>query len=204
MRLSLSAPLAALGLASGLVSGAGAATVYDESVSGDLSNAGASPTFISTAAGSNQIFGTTGKTGGVIDLDYFTVALQAGQTLTAITLLPGSNVNGSLSFIGVQAGSKVTVSPTGGSATGLLGWTHYSTSEIGTDILPAIGAGAGATGFTPPLGTGTYSFWVQDTSPGAAHYGFDFTVTSVPEPTGMALMLAGLAGLGVALRRRAR
>jgi hypothetical protein len=204
MRLSSKLPLvAALVAMSGFAASAGAVTVYDESVSGDLSNSGLSATAIATALGSNEILGTTGKSAGVIDRDYFTITLLPGTVLSGITLLPGSAVSGTFSFIGVQAGTQVTVPSSPSSAAGLLGWTHYSEDEIGTDILPTMGVPAnGSTGFTPPLTAGSYAFWVQDTGNGPVHYGFDFAVTAVPEPGMAGLMLAGLAAVGVAVGRR--
>ena len=188
-------------LALSMSAAAGAATVYDESLDGDLADTGTPlPTVISVGAGSNQIFGTTGKTLGVIDRDYFTITIAPGSQLSSITLLPGTGVIGSLSFLGMQAGTQVTVDPTSGSAAGLLGWVHYSTADVNTDILPAIGTGPGASGFTPPLPAGSYAFWVQDTGTGNVDYGFDLGITAVPEPASAATLLAGLALL--ALRRR--
>lgn len=40
----------------------------------------------------------------------------------------------------------------------------------------------GATGFTPPLPSGTYSFWVQEASAGTVNYGFNFVIIPAPEP----------------------
>lgn len=172
-----------------------ASVVYSESVSGDLSGSGLSPTPITVALGSNQVFGTTGRTAGVIDLDYFTFTVPVGQVLTGITILPGTAGLGAEgdSFIGMQAGSQLTVSPTATSATGLLGWFHYDSSDVGTNILPLMGtSGLGSTGFIPPLPAGSYSFWVQELSTGTAPYGFDFSIAT-PEPAPWAMLLAGLA-----------
>ncbi len=48
-------------------------TVYNESISGDLSNSGLAPTLLAFRLGNNDVFGTTGKcAAGVIDRDYFT------------------------------------------------------------------------------------------------------------------------------------
>jgi hypothetical protein len=191
-------------LVSAFASPAGAATLYTEAVQGDFSNAGATPTSLSFEPGTNQIFGTTGRsllTG--VDRDYFTFVVPIGYQWSAIQLLPGTVSGGSLSFIGVQEGPQVTVPWNAADATGLLGWTHYSPAEIGTDLLPVMGTmGFGSTGFTPPLPAGTYSIWVQDNGMGTFAWGFDVQITpaSVPEPGTGALVLAALAA-GVASRR---
>ena len=174
-----------------------ASVIYDESVSGDLSNDGLTPTLLTVSLGSNQVFGTTGKS-TEIDRDYFTFTVPAGLVLSAITLLPGTQTLGTLgdSFIGVEAGSQVTLGTSPTDATGLLGWFHYDLGDIGTDILPSMGSsGFGSTGFTPPLPSGTYSFWVQEASAGSVQYGLDFTVAT-PEPGSWTMLLAGLALLG--------
>jgi hypothetical protein len=184
---------------------AAAAVAYDEGVSGDLSNNGLAPTLISLGVGSNTISGTSGRDqAGVIDRDYFTFTLGANEALTAINVLQGTVPIG-LSFIGVQTGNQVTVSPTTTTAAGLLGWTHYDASDVGTNILDDMGIAAnGSTGFTGPLGPGTYAFWVQEASPGTATYAFDFVVAQAPEPSTWLMMLAGFGLAGVALRRGRR
>lgn len=182
-----------------------AATAWDEALSGDLANQGATPTVLSLTAGSNLVLGTTGRTAGVVDRDYFSVTLPAGWQLDSLTVLPGSTFLGAsgATFLAVQAGPQVTVNPTGGSPAGLLGWWHYSENDVGTDILPLLGIGVGATGFSGPLPAGTYSFWVQDTGTGSAAYRFDLSVSAVPEPATVLMLLAGIAGIGAAARRRA-
>jgi PEP-CTERM motif len=181
-----------------------AGIVYNESVSGDLSGSGLSPTPITVALGSNQVFGTTGRVAGVVDLDYFRFTVPVGEVLTGITILPGTAGLGPLgdSFIGMQAGSQVTVLPSATDATGLLGWFHYDDSDVGTNILPLMAtSGFGSTGFTPPLPAGSYSFWVQELSSGTAPYGFDFTLAT-PEPASWAMLLAGLALIGARAGRK--
>jgi MYXO-CTERM domain-containing protein len=192
-------------LCAGTMSSALAATAWDESVSGDLANLGTSATAVSFGLGSNVMIGTTGRgTDGVVDRDYFTFTLPEGWQLDAVTMLPGTTFLGpsSLGFIGVQAGTQVTVNPTGGSAAGLLGWWHYNENDMGTDILPSIGAGPGATGFVGALPAGSYAFWIQETATGSAAYHFDFSVSQVPETATTLMWLAGLAGLGLLRRRR--
>jgi hypothetical protein len=185
---------------------AGAATVFDEATLGDFSTDGLNPTSLDFAPGSNEIFGTTGRPATIIDRDYVTFTVPVGYVWSAVIELPGTQSGGSLSFFGVEAGPQVTVDPNGFSAAGLLGWTHYSPADIGTDLLPAIGTGGlGATGFVPPLPAGVYSLWIQDFNAGTVSYGFDIQIT-VPEPASPALALAALViPLGIHnLRRRSR
>ena len=196
--------LVCVGVSAGVVTGAQAATAWDEAASGDLANLGTSPTLVSLGLGSNTLTGTTGRDGaGVVDRDYFTFTLADGWQLDSLMLLPGTTILGpsSLGFVAVQAGSQMTVDPTGGDPTNLLGWWHYSENDIDTDILPLIGLGGGAIGFAGPLPAGIYTFWVQETATGSAAYNFDFNVTAVPEPSIALMLMAGLAGLGF-LRKR--
>src|SRR4051794_22479212 len=60
-------------LVCGVFSGAHAAVVYNESVSGDLSNSGLTPTAVSVGLGSNAIMGSTGFVGDGVDRDYFSI-----------------------------------------------------------------------------------------------------------------------------------
>jgi hypothetical protein len=180
-------------------------TIYNESVSGDLSNSGLTPTLLTVSFGANDLFGTTGKTGTVVDRDYFTFTVPQGLELTAITVLPGTQTLGPLgdSFIGIESGPEVTVSTAATDATGLLGWFHYDTGDIGVNILPLMGtSGLGSTGFTAPLPAGTYSFWLQEGNVGTVPYGLEFTVTT-PEPATWTMLLTGLTALVGKTARRA-
>ncbi len=187
IRIKLCALTGALCLAS---APAGAGTAYDEAVSGDLANSGLAPTTITLAAGSNLVSGNTGNVGGV-DRDYLSFTVPAGMQWVGLTVLQGTTVLGTSSFIGVQSGAQVTA-PVGGPATDLLGWTLFAPADIGSDILARIGTGAGAIGFSAPLGAGSYAVWIQETAAGSSHYGFDFVLAAVPEPASYALLGAGL------------
>jgi hypothetical protein len=180
--------------------------IYNEAVSPDLSNSGLTPTVLGPLSfGSNEIFGTTGRQNGVVDRDYFTITVPPNSVLTALIVLPGTQSAGTLSrsFIGVEEGPQVTLPTNATSAADLLGWHHYSPADIDLDILPEMGIPAnGSTGFTPPLGPGTYSFWVQELSPGTFPYGFDLQLNPVvPEPSSMALLLVGIPAV-LFVRRR--
>jgi len=183
----------------------GAATVYDEAVNGDLSNNGPTPTSISILAGSNQIFGTTGRA-AAIDRDYFTVTIPTGFALTSMTLLPGST-SGGISFVGIEAGSVFNIPPTASDAVGLLGWWHYGPDDINANLLPLMAVPSqGSSGFGTSLGAGSYSFWVQDFNAGTFSYGFNLTVgtaaAAVPEPATSSMVIGGIGLFAAALRRR--
>jgi hypothetical protein len=187
------------------------AAVWEEPTGGDLfSNDGLSPTLISLDPGANTIRGTTGFDGTIVDRDYFHFTLSAGQQLDSIFLRPVTEVGSQVTFIGVQAGNQVTVNPTGGNPAGLLGYALYSLSQLDTNILDDIGnnmLNPGTTGFSGPLGPGTYAFWVQDTAFGTFNYNYEFNVSGAPIPTPLPgaylAMLSGLGVLGMARRRRA-
>lgn len=196
--------LAALAVAACLSPAAWAATVYDEGVSGDLSGNGLSPSFVAMAAGSNVVMGTTGRdAGGVVDRDYFSFTVPVGMQLTAITPMATTGVVGTAAFIALQSGAQVTA-PVGGPATVLLGWHHYVVADVGNNILPTMGAGAGAIGFTGPLGAGTYAVWIQETGAGTVPYVMDFTLSPVPEPGSTSMLLGGLFGLAAWRSRHGR
>lgn len=203
-RLAVSAAL--LALAAGAQAGSTPATGWDEAVNGDLTNNNLQPNVLNVNLGGFTIVrGTTGRAfaGGPIDLDYFTFTVPVGYELSAMMLLQGTVPLINSGFVGLMAGNSFTVPPTTQSAVGMLGISLYSENDIGTDLLPVMGIPSiGSSGFTPPLPAGAYSFWVQETGIGVASYGFGFAVTPVPEPATVLTMLAGLALLGAALKRR--
>jgi hypothetical protein len=150
---------------------------YKEGKSGDLSDDGLNPTTVKLKVGNNTIDGDFGVHGGVIDRDYFTIKIGTGQTLASIVVDPKTKIGNRLSFIGVETGKQVNTDPEGGDPSQLLGWDHFGKADFGKDILPRICTGAGAIGCTPPLGPGSYSFWVQETTSCNCHYRFIFNVT---------------------------
>jgi hypothetical protein len=178
---------------------------WDEGSEGDLSDTAGSPTSLVLELGANTLTATFGSR----DFDFLTITVATGFQLDSIFLDAYSGA--SESFVGVQTGSSWTTG-TGNNidpAT-LLGWTHYGAglsigegAGVGDDILDNIGLGdQGATGFIPPLPSGTYTFLLQDTG-GAVTSSFTLNVSAVPEPELSTLMLMGMAAvMGIARIRR--
>ena len=188
----------------GIAGASHAGTVWDEDNSGDLSNNGLSPTSVALTTGSNTILGSMGNS----DRDYFTFTVPAGTTLTSIKVLNNTFVSGGSSFMGLQAGPQVTV-PTSGLNYQqiLLGWTHYNSDSIDTDLLPTIMNSINPLGSS--LSSGAYSVWLNETG-GLATYGFELTVTptaavanvaDAPLPTWAYVLLAA-ALLGMTFNRK--
>lgn len=173
-----------------------AATAWNESISGDLSNDRLAPTVVSVGLGSNLVLGTTGNNGSGVDRDYFSFIVPDGSVLKAIQLLGNTSVSGGASFFALESGPQILTTPTGAGVENLLGFAHYTNDEIGSDILPLI-----EIGFSGALPSGQYSAWVQDTG-GPATYGFDFQIAAVPESPSVAMLLAGLGLLSFVSRRR--
>ena len=181
-----------------LVSSGGAAaqsTAWDESVSGDLSNSGLSPTALVVGVGTNRVAGTTGNSGQGVDRDYFTFTVPAGMALQTLKVLGGTSVSGGSSFIAIQAGAQVTVTTSGGGSENLLGFAHYGNDVIDTDILPQL-----VFNFAGSLPSGAYAVWVQETG-GPASYEFEFGLApavsaDIPTLPEWGLLLLGSVLLG--------
>jgi len=165
------------------------AATLNEAVNGDFSGNRAAPTPFNVAVGSNDLFATT--QGG--DLDIVTVNVPAGTVLNQLFLRSFTRAGfDGTAFVGLQSGSTFTVDPNIAGASSLLGWAHFSSGNVNTNILPTIAGGSGAIGFRPPLSTGPYTLFFQQLGTPVT-YQFDFVVAPVPEPATLALAAAGLA-----------
>ena len=197
-RLALA--IAALAVGSSVAHGI---VIYNESMSGDFSNTGTTPTVVTgLVSGENEVHGSTGNSGSGGDRDYFTFAVPVGLEWASLTALPGM-APGRIAFIALQAGSLVTLPANTLTAAGLLGWHHYNSDDVGNDLLPLMATPAnGSSGFSAPLGAGNYAIWIQDSSPGQTLYGLNFQLRHVPDSGPGLGVLATLLALAF-LRRRA-
>jgi hypothetical protein len=198
-----------------------AAATYDESVSGDLPNDPTSPTPFTLSLGTNSILGTVGSGAGTDNLDAIAITLPAGMELTGFA---NSVYFGSANqdFIGFQSGTSFVGSPL--LISNYVGLAHFGTSArnagvgsppgsptstVGVDLLPVMnteGLVVGASGFTSPLGPGTYTFVIGEESAEVdAFPTYQFDVTVVPEPGSLWLAAAGavlLSALAVVINRQ--
>jgi hypothetical protein len=181
--------------------------LWNESVSGDLSNTQASPNMFTLSSGVNTVIGSVG-TGDT--QDWLTLTVPAGFQLSSVVLASyqSTDVQG---FTGFSTGP--TFAGSVNSAGSYLGYSHFGTAAangslpvanlIGVDILPIMAnplAAPGSVGFTDPLHSGSYAFLIQQLG-ATTSYEFDYTVTPTPEPG--VLALTGLAGgMLLAYRRR--
>ena len=190
-----------------------ATVIYSESVSGDLSNNQAAPTALTLGLGTNSVIGNVN--GNVGDSqDWVALRVPAGLDLTGDVLAAYSSTDNQ-GFTGFQVGSSFVGNPL--TATPYAGYSHFGTavtntgqtpgvSLVGVNLIPLMalnGAGQvaqGSSGFTQPLGPGTYTFLIQQLG-ASTNYQFDFDTTAVPEPGSIGLIGVGVFGL---LRRRHR
>jgi hypothetical protein len=172
--------------------------VWDESVQGDLSSLPASPTAVSFVNGANTVIGSLSEPDGDLR-DYLTFTLGPNQALTGMTL-DVFTPNG-VSFHAFNSGSTSFI-PGDDPSSNFLGLEFVFDGLVGFDLLPDLAAGAfGSTGFTVPLGPGTYSYLIQEITPGESR-AYQITFNVVPEPSSVSLL--GLSALLLASRRSRR
>lgn len=182
---------------------AGVSADYDEGIDGDLSDDPTTPTPIAFALGDNLVSGSVANsnaapTGG--DIDFLTFTIGAGQELSSLFLLEQSPSNRAFHAINIGSEGIVPSGPNAGDPTGYLGSDHLDDLGASVDQLPGLGNAFGGTagsGFSGPLGPGTYSYIIQQTGDFTQGYTLNFVVT--PEPGTLSLIALGVLGL---LRRR--
>ena len=208
--IELARALGTLVTLTALVTMAPASTIWNEGVSGDLSDNQAAPNAFNLASGTNAIVGTVG---GGNSQDWVALTVPAGLELSSL-VLAGYQSADSQGFTGVQAGTSFVGSPF--SATSYLGYAHFGTAAtngalpptnlIGADLLPLMGnatLAAGAAGFSGPLQSGTYTFLIQQLG-GLTNYEFDYNLVAVPEPPSLVLTVLCITTLAFRRRRHVR
>lgn len=189
-----------------LLCGAAGAVTLNEASAGDFANDRLAPTLFvldyqAGTSGHNVLSGSIGRGGnGVVDRDYLRVVVPAGYRWHELRVGQQTFSGGVTgAFIGLASGSPFPLTPDAQSATGLLGWWHYSAADRGTDIFEDLSKPAnGSSGFVGALSSGEYSVWIQELAPGNFDYRFNFMLSPVPEASTSLLLLAGLAALGCA------
>jgi hypothetical protein len=181
-----------------------AQVVWDETNMGDLSSDPSAPTGLTLGVGDNIIFGSVGGgAGGLADVrDYVTFTIGPGQSLVGLVQLVYVDVvtggPGNRGFHAINSGSTSFI-PDPVTAGMFLGGDHLDPLPAGTDMLPTLAsAPLAGTGFSVPLGPGTYSYLVQQTGPELTAYSISLQV--VPGPSALALL--GLGGIAAMRRRR--
>lgn len=198
----------ALFLALALVGGSTpvlAGFVYSEAADGELSSDRFNPTVLTAMTGANVLSGTVGTDPdtGIRDLDYYTVVIPVGLQLDS--LFQTSYDGDGRSFIAFQAGSTFTLPPSTTNVSAMLGYLHFGEISVDADLLPLMASQSGVIGYTAPLPSGSYTFWMQETGLQTAKYTLTFNVseavTPVPEPSALCLAAAGILGAAGAGRR---
>src|SRR6059058_1033412 len=191
------------------------AIIFDEAVSGDLSNNKAAPTALTLTPGLNSVIGTVAgfPPEGTDPQDWVSFTIPTGFVMISYVNSKYDSTDPQ-GFTGFQSGSAfsgdefVAISYAGYAHFGFAATNPDGTppvSTVGVNLLPLMADPSfapGTTGFTPPLAAGTYTFLIQQGNPVTTGYQFDMTLRSVPE-TGSSLCLLGMGGLAIlALRRR--
>ena len=137
--------------------------------------------------------------------------MPSGSTLDAITQVVFDDVPGpggaNTGFISVSAGATSEI-PDGSNGGAFLGGVHMTSGATGTNILSDLGGiPLTGSGFSLPLGPGTYTFNVQQTGPQMNSYSLNFVIGAaapVPAlpPLGLGLLVLGTAGAGLFISRR--
>ncbi|WP_115460590.1 hypothetical protein [Winogradskyella aurantiaca] len=139
-------------------------TQHDENSDGDLSDAFNNPEGPFTLeVGANIVIAD--QQGDPRDVDYFTIVVPNGSSLTELNLTGFTAASGNLAFLGMVNGAAFSTDENSTTSGDLLGGIVYGASQLNTNMLPAIGSLDGAQGFSGALPAGTYSFWLNQTGP---------------------------------------
>ena len=164
--------------------------VYDESVSGDLSNDAASPTVIGTITDEILLVDGSVQSGSAGDTrDYFTITVPTGATLEAMRLVTyvdgttGNDANTGYAMIDEGTSSVVPSTSTSSSLLGGSRLSRFYFPDSTVNMLVGFATGSqGGTGFSLPLGPGDYTINVQQTGPQLNVYGIQLEFDGIEAP----------------------
>jgi hypothetical protein len=154
--------------------GAGAAVAWNESTQGDISGNRTAPTLVALVPGDNDLLGSVEG----VDLDYVTFVVPAQTQWTGLVVKSYQGLDAT-AFLGLQKGSIFTVDAPAAQPEDLYGWAHIFPGA--GDVLAAMGQGFDAQGFTPPLGPGPYTLWIQQLG-SITTYDFNLKLAVVTTP----------------------
>ncbi len=177
-----------------LVASTAAASVYNESIDGDLSGDRFSPTHIIVDNGLNTVTMQVVDSASGGDRDYFTFSIGAGQSVDSIVVTDSFNPAGgfdSAGFVGLAFDRFFDFDPDAFTGPGLQGFVITDASVVGAESIGDLSGGLTS------LGAGDYSFWVQQTGEDLTE--ISLAINVVPSPSAMGLLAMG--GL-VGVRRR--
>ena len=177
--------------------------LFDESIFGDASSDATAPTLLNLAMGSNFVSGAVTQSNDLTagDIDFFTFTIPEGQTLSGIFLSDYSPDDRGFHAINAGDNAIVPSGPNVGDTSQYLGSAHLDLVASDVNLLDDLGTPLAGSGFTGPLGPGTYSYVIQQTGPVVSSYTLDFAV--VPEPaTGSAWTVLVLSSFILVVRRR--
>ena len=170
----------------------GSQVMHDEGADGTadpLSTDNLNPTPLgSTQPGSNLVTGYVEDAFAVGDMDVFTFTVESGFQWSGLYVdaysYPSDPMGDAAAFLAIDTGSSFPYNAfdfrdnPNVDYNAFIGSTVFGTSDLsGLNILPRAGNLVGS-GFSGPLGAGTYTIYIQQTGP-ASRYTLDIEVTSV-------------------------
>ncbi|MDF1870444.1 MAG: hypothetical protein P1U30_08650 [Phycisphaerales bacterium] len=177
-----------------LVASTAAATVYNESIDGDLSGDRFNPTFIDFGLGQNTVINETVDAeipGG--DIDYFTFTVGAGQWVDSIIIADTFNPNGGLDmgvFVGLAFDDFFDFNIDDFTGDGLEGFLITDFTNVGFESIETLSGGLAT------LGEGDYTLWIQQGNVDITRVTTHINI--VPAPSSLAV----LGAMGMMARRR--